>query len=91
MLKLKLQYSGHLMQRADSLEKTLMLPQFIQSHSPGEEPVVSSQLSELSLNLSTWMFKAGHSTVESFIYRFVTSFYCSSTQSTSQVGWLCGS
>ena len=25
MLKLKLQYSGHLMQRADSCEKTLML------------------------------------------------------------------
>ena len=25
MLKLKLQYSGHLMQRVDSLEKTLML------------------------------------------------------------------
>ena len=25
MLKLKLQYSGHLMQRPDSLEKTLML------------------------------------------------------------------
>ena len=25
MLKLKLQYSGHLLQRADSLEKTLML------------------------------------------------------------------
>ena len=25
MLKLKLQYHGHLMQRADSLEKTLML------------------------------------------------------------------
>ena len=25
MLKLKLHYSGHLMQRADSLEKTLML------------------------------------------------------------------
>ena len=25
MLKLNLQYSGHLMQRADSLEKTLML------------------------------------------------------------------
>ena len=25
MLKLKLQYSGHLMQRADSLEKTLRL------------------------------------------------------------------
>ena len=25
MMKLKLQYFGHLMQRADSLEKTLML------------------------------------------------------------------
>ena len=25
MLKLKLQYSGHLMQRTDSLEKTMML------------------------------------------------------------------
>ena len=25
MLKLKLQYFGHMMQRADSLEKTLML------------------------------------------------------------------
>ena len=25
MMKLKLQYSGHLMQRVDSLEKTLML------------------------------------------------------------------
>ena len=25
MLKLKLQYSGHLMKRADSLERTLML------------------------------------------------------------------
>ena len=28
MLKLKLQYSGHLMQRAGSLEKTLMLGKF---------------------------------------------------------------
>ena len=28
MLKLKLQYSGHLMRRADSLEKTLMLGKF---------------------------------------------------------------
>ena len=28
MLKLKLQYSGHLMRRASSLEKTLMLGQF---------------------------------------------------------------
>ena len=28
MLKLKLQYFGHLMQRADSFEKTLMLGKF---------------------------------------------------------------
>ena len=28
MLKLKLQYFGHLMRRADSLEKTLMLGKF---------------------------------------------------------------
>ena len=28
MLKLKLQYSGHLTQRTDSLEKTLMLAKF---------------------------------------------------------------
>ena len=28
MLKLKLQYFGHLMQRTDSLEKTLMLERF---------------------------------------------------------------
>ena len=28
MLKLKLQYFGHLMQRTDSLEKTLMLRKF---------------------------------------------------------------
>ena len=29
MLKLKLQYSGHLLQRADSLEKTLMLGKIV--------------------------------------------------------------
>ena len=29
MLKLKLQYFGHLMQRADSLEKTLMLEKIV--------------------------------------------------------------
>ena len=29
MLKLKLQYFGHLMQRADSLEKTLMLGKIV--------------------------------------------------------------
>ena len=36
MLKLKLQYFGHLMQRADSLEKTLMLGN-IEGREEGEQ------------------------------------------------------
>ena len=36
MLKLKLQYFGHLMRRADSLEKTLMLEK-IEGRSRGDE------------------------------------------------------
>ena len=37
MLKLKLQYFGHLMQRADSLEKTLMLGRFGGRRRRGQE------------------------------------------------------
>ena len=37
MLKLKLQYSGHLMQRIDSLEKTLMLGKIEGRRRRGEE------------------------------------------------------
>ena len=38
MLKLKLQYFGHLMQRADSLEKTLILPlERLKSGKEGED------------------------------------------------------
>ena len=37
MLKLKLQYFGHLMQRADSLEKTLMLGKIEGSRRRGQE------------------------------------------------------
>ena len=37
MLKLKLQYFGHLMQRADSLEKTLMLGKIEGSRSRGRQ------------------------------------------------------
>ena len=36
MLKLKLQYFGHLMRRADSLEKTLMLGQEKKGATEGE-------------------------------------------------------
>ena len=37
MLKLKLQYFGHLMQRADSLEKTLMLGKIEVGRSRGRQ------------------------------------------------------
>ena len=40
MLKLKLQYFGHLMQRADSLEKTLMLGKRKQEKGMTEDEVV---------------------------------------------------
>ena len=39
MLKLKLQYFGHLMQRADSLEKTLMLRKIEGRRRRGKERV----------------------------------------------------
>ena len=44
MLKLKLQYFGHLMQRTDSLEKTLMLGKIEDGHagSDGERGGVPS-------------------------------------------------
>ena len=37
MLKLKLQYCGHLMRRADSLEKTLMLGQIESKRRRGQQ------------------------------------------------------
>ena len=37
MLKLKLQYFGHLMQRTDSFEKTLMLDSKIEGRRRGED------------------------------------------------------
>ena len=40
MLKLKLQYFGHLMQRADSLEKTLMLGKFEGKKGTAEDEMV---------------------------------------------------
>ena len=39
MLKLKLQYSGHLIQRVDSLEKTLMLGKIEEKGATGDEMV----------------------------------------------------
>ena len=37
MLKLKLEYFGHLMQRADSLEKTLMLGKDLKTGGEGDD------------------------------------------------------
>ena len=52
-MKLKLQYSGHLMQRADSLEKTLMLEK-IEGKRRGQQQMrwLHSITDSMDMNLS---------------------------------------
>ena len=52
MLKLKLQYSGHLMQRADSLEKTLMLGKIEVKRRRGQQRVRWLDSISDSINMS---------------------------------------
>ena len=54
MLKLKLQYFGHLMQRADSLEKTLMLGKIEGRRSRGRQRMrwLDGITSSMDMNLS---------------------------------------
>ena len=48
MLKLKLQYFGHLMRRTDSLDKTLMLGK-IEGRGEGEDRVMDGWMASLTL------------------------------------------
>ena len=75
MLKLKLQYFGHLMQRADSLEKTLMLGKIEGRRRRGQERtrcldgitdsmnMSFSKLREIVKNREAW-HAAAHGVVE---------------------------
>ena len=54
MLKLKLQYSGHMMQRTDSLEKTLMLGKIEGRKKRGQQRIIwlDSITDTMDMNLS---------------------------------------
>ena len=52
MLKLKFQYFGHLMQRTDSLEKTLMLGKIEDGRRRGQQRWLDGITNSMSMSLS---------------------------------------
>ena len=54
MLKLKLQYFGHLMQKTDSLEKTLMMGKIDSKRRKGQQRIrwLDSNTDSVDMNLS---------------------------------------
>ena len=66
MLKLELQYFGHLMQRTDSLEKTLMLGKIENGRRRGQQrmrwdtmDMTLSKLRELVMDREAWLQSMG--------------------------------
>ena len=66
MLKLKLQYCVHLMQRTDSFKKTLMLGKIEGGRRRGQMHMSLSKLQELVMDREAW-HAAIHGIVKSWI------------------------
>ena len=75
LLKLKLQYFGHLMQRADSLEKTLMLGKIEGKRRKGQQRMrwLDSITDSMDMNLSKPGDSEGQGSLAHCIHRVVKS------------------